>query len=103
MNENKAVDNSRVTIVCDDCDFNGETNNMMEWLNKPCPKCGAADLITEKDIETYNALNLLIHTCNEVFGEELTNEVDSGLSHISVKVTNGEIKKFEINEIDDNE
>ena len=95
----KAIQSDTITIVCDDCDFETDTNNMKEWLNKSCPKCGAKDLITEEDIKTYDALHLLMDTVNDVLGEENFFEAaaqNAEMSKLSVRITDGKLKEIEI-------
>lgn len=94
----KPIHNDRVTIVCDDCDFTMDTNNMKEWLNKSCPKCGAKDLITEKDIETYDALLMLVGMTNELLGKDITQ--DEELVQMSIRVTDGKVKEAIVEDID---
>jgi len=94
----KPIQNDRVTIVCDDCDFQMEINNMQVWLNKSCPKCGAIDLITEKDIETYDALLAMVGMTNNLLGVDTTQDAD--LVQMSIRVTDGRVKEAIVEDID---
>lgn len=45
-------------IKCDVCDYinpNAKFEDYKQWLNKPCPQCGA-NLLTEKDLRATKAL-----------------------------------------------
>ncbi len=45
-------------IKCDHCDYKDETipaGEYEQWLNKPCPKCGA-NLLTQEDYDLTIAL-----------------------------------------------
>lgn len=82
----KAIDIMPI-IVCDDCDFEIEAD-IIEYLNKSCPKCGAKNLITEEDIKTHDAMCLLIKVSNDLVGEV---PKDSVMHELNVKITNGVI------------
>jgi hypothetical protein len=52
----KAIEYKILGIKCDalGCDFKDPTvsiNDYKQWLNKPCPKCGA-NLLTQADLDT---------------------------------------------------
>ena len=61
-------------IVCDnpDCDFvvvneTGDANiNSVEYVNKPCPKCGQ-NLLTERDYEDYMKFIKYVNFINKWF------------------------------------
>lgn len=85
------------TIVCDDCDFQVQAE-IKEYLNKSCPKCGAKDLITENDIKTHDAMCLLVELSNDM----IESDIETPTMHqISVKITDGEIKEFNVDKVDD--
>lgn len=53
-------------IKCDSCDFKDETvkiGDFDNWLDKPCPKCGA-NLLTQEDLESTKALVMLTNMLN---------------------------------------
>lgn len=55
-------------IKCDnsDCDFidtNVDFNDYDQWLNKPCPECGA-NLLTEADYRTCKAIISFVKVIN---------------------------------------
>lgn len=39
--------------------------NYQEWLNKPCPKCGA-NLLTQEDLDATEQLMEIVNLTNEV-------------------------------------
>ena len=56
-------------IKCDtpDCNFEDPTvelENYKNWLNKPCPHCGA-NLLTQEDMNAVKAMIVLIDALNE--------------------------------------
>jgi ssDNA-binding Zn-finger/Zn-ribbon topoisomerase 1 len=57
-------------IKCDNksCDYRNENVDFEEyenWLNKPCPKCGA-NLLTQKDLDNTKALANLTNIINAI-------------------------------------
>jgi hypothetical protein len=70
-------------IKCDACDFSDmsvKVEEYSEWVNKPCPKCGA-NLLTEAD---YNNVKMLMEVA------KMTNSIlppnESNEERISMKV-----------------
>lgn len=61
----KAMEIAGIKIHCDTCHHEFEGNPRM-WLNKECPRCGAADIINDADIEALNALETLANAINSV-------------------------------------
>ena len=60
-------------IKCDaqGCDYNDDTAKFEEydqWLNKPCPKCGA-NLLTETDLNACKAMMGMADILNEAIGD----------------------------------
>lgn len=56
-------------IKCDNCDFKDTSvrfEDYNEWLNKPCPKCGA-NLLTWEDFISTKALILAVDIINKIF------------------------------------
>jgi len=57
-------------IKCDCCDFKDDSiqfEDYPEWLNKPCPKCGA-NLLTQADFDTTQKLARMIDNINSGTG-----------------------------------
>lgn len=81
-------------IKCDnkECDYaepNVSPTDYGEWLNKPCPKCGA-NLLTQKDYDTVTAMANFINTINR-----LLPETDEGTEKVKVPIEmNGSGKIF---------
>ena len=68
----KALEHEVTGIKCDapTCDFRDENvsfESYPDWLNRPCPKCGA-NLLTQTDFDTVTALFDLISFVNKVVG-----------------------------------
>lgn len=57
--DNKACDYSNPDVSADD---------YINWLNKPCPKCGA-NLLTLEDFETVTRMIHLVNTMNRLLPE----------------------------------
>lgn len=69
-------------IKCDnpECDFADETikvEDYIDWLNKPCPKCGS-NLLTKEDYDNVYMLLSLVDIVNEKYSltEEMQNNSD---------------------------
>ena len=76
-------------IKCDNpkCDFRDDTVKMEDyeqWLNKPCPKCGA-NLLTEEDLKATEALLEVVGAMNRV-GEILGVEVQPDEKRVPIKI-----------------
>lgn len=59
-------------IKCDVCDYVDMTVKVQEypeWLNKPCPKCGA-NLLTEEDFNNVQAMLQLTSMFNQIFPKQ---------------------------------
>lgn len=69
-----AIQIQKVTIKCDSCDFQDE-GSVPEWHGKPCPKCGAPDVVTDQDLEMYNNIMALASLVNSVAGDVSGHEV----------------------------
>ncbi len=55
-------------IKCDRCDYKDENvrfEEYEEWLNKPCPECGA-NLLTQEDLISVKTLVNLTNIFNEI-------------------------------------
>lgn len=60
-------------IQCDSCDWddpNVPTQEYANWINKPCPKCGA-NLLTQEDFDRTQAFMQAIDVINSIPPEEL--------------------------------
>ena len=64
----KAVTFQNTRIHCDTChhEFNGDPE---QWLNKPCPKCQAPNIITDGDIRTWKVMHGIADVVNGLFGD----------------------------------
>lgn len=63
-------------IKCDACDYKDMTVKMEEYpqyLDKPCPECGA-NLLTKADYNTLKALIRLTKVLNFIFPSKKTDE-----------------------------
>lgn len=66
MNENIKITDSG--LICDNpsCDWIDETikdEDLLDWVNKPCPKCGD-NVLTEKDYINLLKLNKIVDYVN---------------------------------------
>lgn len=67
----KALELKIKGIKCDNCDYKNENakfEEYEEWLNRPCPKCGA-NLLTQEDLDTVKTLISLTNIFNEILPE----------------------------------
>lgn len=64
----KAMSIERTLIHCDTChhEFEGEVG---EWHNKPCPDCGAPNIITDSDMEMWARTQAMMELVNLVMGD----------------------------------
>ena len=83
MNSDKKYNNVVIEqqgIKCDNCDWNDmeiPSSDYPNWVNKPCPKCGA-NLLTEEDFKRGLLLNSLVDVINSFSPEELESfDIDS--------------------------
>ena len=63
-----AIKLTKQTIKCDTCNFRVD-GKPVEWLNKPCPKCGAENIITDKDMDNYHAIMGVVGLVNGLAGD----------------------------------
>jgi len=63
-----AITITEVRIHCDTChhEFPGQPP---DWHNKDCPKCGAPDIITDRDMAIWLHMNALREAANEWIGD----------------------------------
>lgn len=93
----EAIVDDGMSVVCDHCTFERKVEHINQFLNKTCPECDSEDiLVTDNDIETYNAMMSLVGIVNEVVGEV---DDDSDRVHASMKITDGQVKKVTIEEV----
>lgn len=55
-------------IKCDVCDFKDDTvrlEDYPEWLDEPCPKCGA-NLLTQADLDSVLRLVRFVNAVNRI-------------------------------------
>lgn len=73
---------------CDYVDPNVSIEEYDEWLNKPCPKCGA-NLLTQADYDNVQAIITAVNLINESFPipDEYAEEPMKTLMHISMNGT----------------
>ncbi len=74
----KAVDLKIGGIKCDNpnCDFRDDSvsvEDYKDWINKPCPKCGA-NLLTKKDYKTTKRIIKLCKIFNKIFPNDYNAE-----------------------------
>lgn len=64
----KALTLENLTIHCDACghEFAGE---IADWHNKPCPKCGAPNIVDDADVRQYEGLHGLVELVNALLGD----------------------------------
>lgn len=63
-------------IKCDNCDYKNEDvkfEDYENWLNKPCPECGA-NLLTQEDLDVTKALIDLTNLVNRILPEASSDE-----------------------------
>lgn len=77
-------------IKCDNpaCDFkdpDAKFTDYREWLNKPCPKCGA-NLLTLKDLEAIKRLVVVTHFFNRLLRPFMKNNRENKYTRIPVEM-----------------
>lgn len=65
-------------IKCDNpkCDYRNDkikVEEYDEWLNKPCPKCGAI-LLTQEDLDNVKLMTNMVNTLNGVLPKRKKDE-----------------------------
>ncbi|MDP4087622.1 MAG: hypothetical protein Q8934_23955 [Bacillota bacterium] len=91
------VDLNIYGIKCDSCDFNDmsvKVEEYSEWVNKPCPKCGA-NLLTEDD---YNNVKMLMEIAKLANSILPSNESNKERVSMEVKMNGTGKMDFEIKE-----
>lgn len=81
---------------CDYIDYSVTFDRYPEFLNAPCPMCGA-NLLTQADLDTTNALVATCKAINSAFADTVTPEVKAGgRVAISVNLDGSGIPKFQL-------
>ncbi|GCD11738.1 hypothetical protein [Clostridium tagluense] len=63
-------------VKCDVCDYRNDDVKLREyeeWLNKPCPQCGA-NLLTQEDFDNVQMLFSFSKMMNEILPKSKDNE-----------------------------
>ncbi len=92
-------------IRCDNpnCDYVNDSvkiEDYKDWVNKPCPKCGA-NLLTEEDFYNVNLLFSVVDLCNEIPPDllDINSHPDEKKMSFKIDVHNG----FKVSEDNKNE
>lgn len=67
-----AYDINGIKCDADGCDYNCDDvkfEDYEQWLNKPCPKCGA-NLLTQEDLNTCRNLFAVAEIINAIAGDQ---------------------------------
>ena len=125
--KNIEIISSNEGLQCDntECDWTSgaiKEEDMVNWIDKPCPKCGQ-NVLTQNDFNLHDKLmksidfiNTLseeqIDNLNKIYGKDLSNGIFSNPGDVeklmmggnfNVNVTMHEKIKIDINEIKDEE
>jgi len=97
----KAVEQTIKGIKCDDpgCNYSDMTvssDDYLDWLNKPCPNCGA-NLLTQADYDLVQVITGITDTINEICGD--VDYSDEDRDTFSIEMNGSGIPK--IKEIED--
>jgi transcription initiation factor IIE alpha subunit len=89
MKEELMIQHTSSGLVCDNpaCDYENkevQVEQLLEWVNVPCPKCGE-NLLTEDDYDRTMKLFALIDVMNDLTEEELE-EIQNSLAIAGVEV-----------------
>jgi predicted RNA-binding Zn-ribbon protein involved in translation (DUF1610 family) len=63
----KVIHLEKITLKCDACEWEKPVTLSREWIDMPCPKCGA-NLLTEGDYEAAARLKAIVDKLNRVLG-----------------------------------
>lgn len=81
---------------CDYIDTEARLDDYSQYLNKPCPKCGA-NLLTQADLDTTLALVATCRAINSIFAGSITPEMrEAARARIAVHMDGSGIPSFEI-------
>jgi hypothetical protein len=83
----KAVTLQEITILCDTCAFK-ILGDIREYHGKPCPDCGAPNIIDDKDIVIYDGMVAMAELVNSMV------EPNPDSPKLTVKVNSAEIKNL---------
>jgi hypothetical protein len=89
MKEELMIQHTSSGLVCDNpaCDYENkevQVEQLLEWVNVPCPKCGD-NLLTEDDYDRTMKLFAVIDVLNDLTEEELE-EIQNSLAIAGVEV-----------------
>ncbi|MDY0394768.1 hypothetical protein ACFSMW_06710 [Virgibacillus halophilus] len=76
----KAMELNIKGIKCDNCDYKNmgvKFEEYDQWLNKPCPKCGA-NLLTQEDVDSMDMLIQIAEMTNEIFPDGFDGDDSKG-------------------------
>ena len=75
----QAVTVTDTRIHCDTCEheFHGEPP---EWHNKPCPACGAENIITDQDMAVWTGMRELMGVVNALAGDIPDDHGEGGIA-----------------------
>jgi predicted RNA-binding Zn-ribbon protein involved in translation (DUF1610 family) len=63
----KVIHLEKITLKCDACEWEKPVTLSREWIDTPCPKCGA-NLLTEGDYKAGERLINLANMVNRILG-----------------------------------
>jgi predicted RNA-binding Zn-ribbon protein involved in translation (DUF1610 family) len=63
----KVIHLEKITLKCDACEWEKPVTLSREWIDMPCPKCGA-NLLTEGDYKAGERLINLVNMVNRILG-----------------------------------
>lgn len=102
----KTIQHEITGIQCDSCDWKDmsiSSDDYSEWINEPCPKCGA-NLLTEADYNASVAFKKSIDMINSMSVEELEKFNEQFLNNASNDQMNDMIDMMEgMGNVSDNE
>lgn len=83
---------------CDYEDMSVQYEDYPNWLNRPCPKCGA-NLLTNKDFKTVKVLVEAERIVNKFFGKNKESKDESRVSMTLDLHGTGDVEVTDIHEI----
>ena len=98
MSDLEAIGVSAGGIKCDACDYRDETvtvESYPEWLNRPCPKCGA-NLLTQGDFDAVTAILANIRWFNTIAGP-VADEADAA-TPVTIEFDGSGVPIFKVGE-----
>jgi predicted nucleic acid-binding Zn-ribbon protein len=82
--------------VCDFADMGVKFEDYPQWLNKPCPKCGA-NLLTQEDFDTTNFIMNVAKAINTVPCPDSVKSDKKAVMHLGFNGT-GKVEILDIHE-----